>query len=274
MHGTLCRRERVEDSSNVVEPFLYCTEIRTEEIRHMSESPTLIIFGASGDLTERKLIPSLYRLFCKKRLPHGLKVVGVSRSPMSHDEFRQKSEQMSTHWIGLEENGLRGNYRFSLSVGPYLYEAIVNNLAGQGLNDQSENWRRLIIEKPFGRDLQSAQALNTVVRSHFAEEQIYRIDHYLGKETVQNILALRFANIMYEPIWNHNYIEHVQITVAESVSVQGRGDYYEKAGVLRDMFQNKLLQLLCLVAMEAPARYSADTLRNEKVKVLDAIEQP
>src|SRR5262249_38061891 len=132
-------------------------------------------------------------------------------------------------------------------------------------------WRRLIIEKPFGRDLASARELNRTVREYFAESQVYRIDHYLGKETVQNILVFRFANTLFEPVWNYNYIDHVQITVAESVAVEGRGDYYDRSGVLRDMFQNHLLQLLTIVAMEAPSRFAADPLRNEKVKVLDAM---
>src|SRR5581483_5268448 len=147
-----------------------------------------------------------------------------------------------------------------------------NNLSAAGLNHaEAPGWRRLVIEKPFGRDLASARALNQTLWSHFHEDQIYRIDHYLGKETVQNILVFRFANILFEPLWNYRYIDHVQITVSESVAVGDRGDYYDKSGVLRDMFQNHILQVLALIAMEAPARYTADTLRNEKVKVLDAI---
>lgn len=272
----------------------------------MSDKPiTLIIFGASGDLTARKLIPSLYRLDCKERLPDDFTVVGVSRSKLSDDDFRARMKEsvqefaerewQDSRWESFsqrlfyvpadatKQSGLddlqqwceahnpEGGYLYYLAVAPSLYDGIINNLSAHGLNEESQSWRRLIIEKPFGRDLESAKELNASIRTHFREKQLYRIDHYLGKDTVQNILVFRFANTIFEPIWNHNYIDHVQITVAESVDVVGRGDYYDRAGVLRDMFQNHLFQLLCLVAMEAPARYTADTLRNEKVKVLDSI---
>jgi glucose-6-phosphate 1-dehydrogenase len=269
---------------------------------------TLVIFGASGDLAARKLVPSLYRLDRKKRLPAETKVVGVSRSPFTDDAFREKMANAlrehskadwdaaaweafapRLHYVAADaaksgglapletalkkyEGGQAGRRLFYLAVAPDLYPSIITNLGQPGLSREEGNaWRRLIIEKPFGRDLASARALNKTVREHFDESRIYRIDHYLGKETVQNILVFRFANTLFEPVWNYNYIDHVQITVSESVAVEGRGDYYDKAGVLRDMFQNHLLQLLTLVAMEAPSRFAADPLRNEKVKVLDAI---
>jgi glucose-6-phosphate 1-dehydrogenase len=275
----------------------------------MENTPlTLVICGASGDLTARKLIPSLYRLDRKHRLPPETKIVGVSRSPFSDDAFRAKmAEAIREHakadwdaaaweacarrihyvaadaakpeglepvraWLEKHEAGTPGRRLFYLSVSPTLYSGIVTNLGKHGMTQESGGaWRRLIIEKPFGRDLASARELNRTVREHFRESQVYRIDHYLGKETVQNILVFRFANTLFEPVWNHNFIDHVQITVAESVGSEGRGDYYDKAGVLRDMFQNHLLQLMTLIAMEAPGRFAADPLRNEKVKVLDAV---
>jgi glucose-6-phosphate 1-dehydrogenase len=273
---------------------------------------TLVIFGASGDLTARKLVPSLFRLDRKGRLPAELRVVGVSRSPFSDDAFRDKlagavrdfakkdwdeaawkafARRLSyvagdatqaagldklKAWLEKEGGGAAGRWLYYLAVSPTLYAGIATGLAREGMTQPPEGagpnaWRRLIIEKPFGRDLASARALNQTLRQSFQENQIYRIDHYLGKETVQNILVFRFANTLFEPLWNYNYIDHVQITVSETVKVEGRGDYYDRAGVLRDMFQNHLLQVLTLVAMEAPARFAADPLRNEKVKVLDAV---
>jgi glucose-6-phosphate 1-dehydrogenase len=280
----------------------------------MDKNPlTLVIFGASGDLTARKLIPSVFRLACKRTLPEELAVVGVARSPFSDDAFRDRMKHAVEEfgerdarpsgqpdawqafaqrlfyvsgdaakpggleglrtWLGGHEAGPAARRLYYLAVGPDLYTAIAGQLGGTGLAGESGagGWTRLIIEKPFGHDLATARALNGELRRHFREDQLYRIDHYLGKETVQNILVFRFANILFEPLWNSNFIDSVQITVTESVPVGTRGGYYDRAGVLRDMFQNHLLQLLALVAMEAPARYAADPLRNEKVKVLDAV---
>jgi glucose-6-phosphate 1-dehydrogenase len=273
----------------------------------MSAKPvTLVIFGASGDLTARKLIPSLYNLDRKGRLPAGLQVVGVSRTPYSDDAYRDKVAPAAKEFVkgdwdartwsrfaqqlhyvagdasqpgGLdalrqwlaraEEAG--GDRLYYLSVSPELYGPIATGLGEAGMAVEDKGWRRLIIEKPFGKDGASARELNRALAAHFREEQTYRIDHYLGKETVQNLLVFRFANTLFEPLWNSQYIDHVQITVAESVPVGSRGAYYDASGVLRDMFQNHLLQLLTVVAMEAPAKFAAEQLRNEKVKVLDAV---
>jgi glucose-6-phosphate 1-dehydrogenase len=275
----------------------------------MSSPLTLVIFGASGDLTARKLVPSLYRLHGKGRLPAELRMVGVSRSPYSDAAYRERMaaavKQFAAKWhagawdafaarlfyvaadaataAGLaplqkwldeKEGGEGGRRLYYLSVSPDLYPGIIAGLGQAGMARDDRGWRRVVIEKPFGRDLASAQALNRTVAEHFREDQVYRIDHYLGKDTVQNVLVFRFGNTLFEPLWNHKYIDSVQITVSESVLVGERGAFYDRTGVLRDMFQNHLLQLLTLVAMEAPARFTADQLRNEKVKVLEAVNIP
>ena len=268
-------------------------------------STTFIIFGASGDLTRRKLVPAIYSAVVKGRLPAGTRVVGVARSQLDNGAFRARMEESARefapefeqeawdtfasglHYVagditkpedfdalreylnGLDED--QGTRIFYLSTMPSLYEISLENLGRAGLAKESaDNARRVVIEKPFGIDLPSAHKLNDAVHRVFDEHQVYRIDHYLGKETVQNLLVLRFANSIFEPVWNRNYIEHVQITVAEEVLVGSRGSYYDKAGILRDMFQNHLLQLMTITAMEAPSHYEADAVRNEKVKVLEA----
>jgi len=275
----------------------------------MSLTTSIIIFGASGDLTSRKLLPALFKLYQKKRLPEDLHIVGFARRPYSHDDFRglmrdavSKAEGaqfdeaawsafVERVWYVKGDLETRDDFRalddflcshestsanrlYYLSTAPNYYGAIVEHLAGLNMTTEEDGWRRTVIEKPFGIDLQSALTLNETVHAAFKESQVYRIDHYLGKETVQNILFLRFANAIFEPIWNRNYIDHVQITVAESVDVEHRGGYYDSAGVLRDMFQNHLLQLLCLTAMEPPTSMDATALRNEKVKVLNSIRTP
>lgn len=268
---------------------------------------TIVIFGASGDLTSRKLIPALYRLFQKSQLPPDTRIVGVSRSDFSHDQWRQQLTETTAKYAGKhfsEEtwNALRerifylagdvhrtedflrlgeflrtlepsaGAERvYYLSTMPQLYEEAIVQLGKAGLA-QAENCRcRIVIEKPFGTDLATARGLNQSIHRVFREEQIYRIDHYLGKETVQNMFVLRFANSIFEPLWNRNYIDHVQITVAEEVEIGRRAGYYDKSGILRDMFQNHLLQLMMITAMEPPARFDATLVRDEKVKVLHSI---
>jgi glucose-6-phosphate 1-dehydrogenase len=270
------------------------------------EQASIVIFGASGDLTQRKLIPGLYNLFNKSRLSADFCIVGVSRTEYSHDEFRAKVkagvQEHSTEsfdqqiWESFAEHifYMPGNakqeedYRrldeflqeretdhhnrlYYLSTAPSLYEPTLNNLKQAAMADESRGWRRIIIEKPFGYDLESASRLNAIVHDTFDENQVYRIDHYLGKETAQNILFLRFANTIFEPIWNRNYVSNVQITVSESVDVGSRAAYYDQSGVLRDMFQNHLMQLLALTTMEPPISLQANDLRSEKAKVLNAV---
>ncbi len=265
---------------------------------------SFVIFGASGDLTRRKLVPALYHLYCKGRLPTIFHIVGYARSPLNNDEFRERMRsgiiEFSDHDIGMWDTFaeklvyMQGSYSdlddlrrldatlselepahfgrlYYLSTPPKLYGPIVHGLDNADMVRETDGWRRVVIEKPFGRDLPSAQALNHDVHSVLAEHQIYRIDHYLGKETVQNLLVFRFANTIFEPIWNRNYISNVQITAAESVDVGHRAGYYDGVGVARDMFQNHLMQLMTLVSMEPPASFEADALRNEKVKVLASI---
>ncbi|MBI1742956.1 glucose-6-phosphate dehydrogenase [Candidatus Acetothermia bacterium] len=272
----------------------------------MKATNTIVIFGASGDLTQRKLIPALFSLYRKGRLPSDVRIVGFARRPYTHEDFRnQLREGVKQFAANVFDSALWGNFAnrlwyakgdlgtpsdfenlriflekledepanrlYYLATSPDFYGTIVKNLGAAGLASEEESWRRIVIEKPFGHDVESALALTDEIQTVFEERQIYRIDHYLGKETAQNILFFRFANTIFEPIWNRNYIDNVQITVTESVDVGHRAGYYDQSGVLRDMFQNHILQLLALVAMEPPASFNADAVRNEKVKVLSAM---
>src|SRR6201993_5260697 len=280
--------------------------------RAVPQPCSVVIFGATGDLTHRKLLPALYNLAADGELPPAVTVIGFARRPKSDDDFRKEMEdavkKFSRQTVRDEiwnnfaqsifyhqsdfsdesgfktlgerldkidhERGTRGNRLFYFAVAPEQFEPILKHLKTVGLNKAREgSWARVIIEKPFGTDLASARELNRVVSNAFAENQTYRIDHFLGKETAQNILVLRFANAIFEPIWNARYIDHVQITAAETLGVEGRAGYYETAGALRDMVQNHLLQLLCLVAMEAPTDLSADSIRDEKVKVVRSLRR-
>lgn len=273
----------------------------------------MVIFGASGDLTFRKLIPALYHLMSEGLLPDQFAMIGFARKSKTNETFREEmraavAEHSRTKpvdaavWERFERSlhyqpgdystpadyarlcerleaierahGSGANRLFYIATPPEVYPAIIEHVGSTAcLNPAggSDSWSRIIIEKPFGHDLHSAQALNEHVHRFFREDQIYRIDHYLGKETVQNILVFRFANGIFEPIWDRRYVDHVQITVAESIGIGNRGSYYETAGVVRDIVQNHLLQLLALTAMEPPAEFTADAVRNEKVKVLKAL---
>jgi len=275
------------------------------------ENHIVVIFGASGDLTWRKLIPAVYELQQQKSLPDGFAILGVGRTDLSDETFRQKMKQgildfsrkqsidetsvsnfiSKLHYISIDTANAddyvklkarlfdldiafetNGNYIFYLSTPPSLYEVIAKNLASIDICGQCETsgWRRIIVEKPFGYDLKTAKELNQKLLRYFSESQIYRIDHYLGKETAQNILVTRFFNGIFEPLWNRNYIERVEITSAESLGVEGRGGYYDNSGALRDMLQNHLLQLVALTAIEPPTVITADAIRNEILKVFQS----
>ncbi|MCI0403951.1 MAG: glucose-6-phosphate dehydrogenase [Acidobacteria bacterium] len=260
----------------------------------------IVIFGASGDLTGRKLIPALYRLFQLQRLPESFYVLGVARRELAAEGFRRQMQDAvagsdARAWEEFaarldyfsldasdpasyqrlkqhlreqdQQRGTQGNHMFYLAVPPALYAPIIGHLSGAC----GSGWSRLVIEKPFGHDRESARRLNAQLREAFREEQVYRIDHFLGKETVQNLAVLRFANGIFEPLWNRNYIDHVQITVAEDLGVEHRAGFYEKAGAVRDMIQNHLLQVLCLVAMEPPASFEARFVHAEKLQVLESL---
>ena len=269
----------------------------------------LVIFGASGDLTHKKLIPAVYALALRRLLPPRFAIVGVARTEGSDDSFREDMKQAvqqhardefrqdvwdelaaAIHYVPTDlsdeggENALAelltrldgelqlgGNRVYYCAVPPAAFPTIVEAL---GKRRTATGWTRLIVEKPFGQDLASAKALNAMLLEHFEENEIFRIDHYLGKETVQNMLALRFSNGIFEPIWNRQFVDHVQITVAESIGIEGRAGYYESAGAIRDIFQNHLLQLLSLTAMEPPIDFTAESVRNEKVKVLKSLRTP
>ncbi len=272
-----------------------------------SDHPTtIVIFGASGDLTRRKLIPALFNSYRKGRLPERFNIVGFARRPWTNDHFRSLLRQgmfdfaknsfdddkwesfapactyfqgnldvaedydSLSRYLGELESGATDRLYY-MATAPRFFIPIVQRLGEADMVNEEEGWRRVVIEKPFGRDLQSARDLNEAVHRVFAEQQVYRIDHYLGKETAQNILYFRFANTIFEPVWNRNYVDNVQVTVTESVDVGHRAGYYDQAGVMRDMFQNHLMQLLSLVAMEPPASFEADAVRNEKAKLFKAI---
>jgi len=272
-----------------------------------ADAITIIIFGASGDLTKRKLIPALFTLYKKKRLPRFFRVIGFARHEYSESAFREHLHQSTQEfaaetfdekiWQQFKSNltYTQGNFEekesysilkqllkddvqkehrilFYLATPPSFYSKIIEHLGHSVLASMNKKLSRIVIEKPFGRDLKSAQELNQQAHTVFQEDQVFRIDHYLGKETAQNILFFRFGNTFLEPVWNRNYIDHVQITVAETVDVGHRAGYYESSGVLRDMFQNHLMQLLALTAMEPAASFDADAIRNEKVKIFQSIQ--
>ena len=279
---------------------------------HMDQLQNLIlvIFGASGDLTRLKLIPAVFNLHEQGLLPDGFSVLGIGRSQMTNEQFRENvncaifsKDQQSDNQLQKLDNfcnkltylsidtgdlnaydqvkqklgeldqqlNIQGNYLFYLATPPSLYKTIAHGLSITGLNDQTNGWKRLIVEKPFGYDLDSAVELNQYLLNFFKEDQLYRIDHYLGKETVQNVLVTRFSNGFFEPIWNRRYVDYVEISSTEELGINQRGGYYENAGALRDMVQNHLLQLVSLVAMEPPAFFDSDSIRNETVKVLHSL---
>src|SRR6202163_2160920 len=282
-----------------------------ERIGRCGDPCAMVIFGAAGDLTRRKLIPALYNLAKHNLLSREFAMIGVARNQMSTDEFRAKLVQDLKEFSGeaidadLQEwfqrhvyyltgefgdpstyqqlkdllqkvdkdHATHGNYFYYLATAPDFFGPIVEHLSAVGLmTEENHQWRRVIIEKPFGRDLESAKTLNQQLLKVASEKQIYRIDHYLGKETVQNIMAFRFANGIFEPVWNRRYIDHVQISVAETVGVEGRGSYFDQAGSLRDMVPNHIMQLISLTAMEPPISFQADAVRDEQAKILHAIQ--
>ncbi len=279
------------------------------ELRRRPDPCAMVIFGASGDLAQRKLIPALYSLAVRRLLPEHFGVVGVARSKESTEEYvarmtvavrdHARDEFREDVWAGLAagmryvaadfsnagatgsivaaleeldaERGTAGNRMYYLAIPP---SGIADVVEAMGSCRANTGWTRLVVEKPFGHDLASARDLNAMIKQHFAEGEVFRIDHYLGKETVQNMLALRFANGIFEPIWNRQFIDHVQITAGESIGIEGRAAFYEESGAIRDIFQNHLLQLVALTAMEPPIDFTADSVRNEKVKALRGLRPP
>lgn len=264
------------------------------------ESFDLIIFGATGDLAKRKIFPGLFRRFLAGQMPNDSKIIGAARSNLSQNTFSVLVENSIKSFaeIKFEKNDLRDflnclNYlqidaagaggwnelkkalrpekirAFYFSVSPLLFGSLAERLHENEIITANS---RIVVEKPFGRNLETSKQLNTILAEHFTEEQIYRIDHYLGKETVQNLMAIRFGNMLFEPLWNAQYVDHIQITVSETVGVGDRGEYYDRSGAMRDMVQNHLMQLLCLIAMEPPARFEPDSVRDEKLKVIRALD--
>ncbi|WP_170348855.1 MULTISPECIES: glucose-6-phosphate dehydrogenase [Ruegeria] len=261
----------------------------------------LVIFGSTGDLAQRKILPALFRRYCAGQWPEDVQIIGAARSELDSDAFRDVvAQSLREHapahcadakalnaflqrvdyvaldaltdegWGQLAAKLTIDRVRaFYFSVGPRLFGPLAERIKA---NDLATTQTRIVVEKPFGHDLGSAQALNATLAAHFSEGQIYRIDHYLGKETVQNLMAVRFGNMLFEPLWNSQYVDHIQITVAESVGIDGREEYYERAGAMRDMVQNHLMQLLCLIAMEPPAKFDPDAVRDEKLKVIRALD--
>lgn len=273
------------------------------------DSCVFVIFGASGDLTKRKLVPALYASYQQGLFPDGCAILGVSRTNISDDAFRasmadsitrfserkidlgnvhkfvqsvfyepidtadgEEYARLSSRLADLtSKRNIPRQYVFYLATPPSMYEVIASHLADKRLNEETEGWRRLVVEKPFGYDLSSARGLNQILTRFWNEDQIYRIDHYLGKETVQNVLAFRFSNEIFEPLWNNRYIHHVEIVSSESIGVENRGKYYDHAGLLRDMIQNHLMQVVAMIAMEPPARFNARFVRNETIKVFESL---
>ncbi|MEP2921225.1 glucose-6-phosphate dehydrogenase [Sulfitobacter sp.] len=262
----------------------------------------LVIFGGTGDLARRKILPGLYRRFCAGQMPPQARVIGAARSELDSEGYRTLVREAIEEFGGEEAKACdsldaflaqleyvtidargEGGWKelqslmsgtdhieaYYFSVAPSLFGDIAERLQKWGMADERA---RIVVEKPFGRDLETARALNKTLATYFNEDQIYRIDHYLGKETVQNLMAVRFGNMLFEPLWNSQYVDHIQITVAETVGVGGRGEYYDKSGAMRDMVQNHLMQLLCLIAMEPPARFDPDAVRDEKLKVIRALD--
>ncbi len=261
----------------------------------------LVVFGGTGDLARRKILPALFRRYCAGQMQAGTRIVAAARTemdsaayremvaaaldefdtPHAHDADQRRAFLDGLHYVTLDATGTQGWEELAalmsrdrikayyFSVGPALFGPLAERLHEYGMSDDEA---RIVVEKPFGRDLESARALNLTLARHFTESQIYRIDHYLGKETVQNLMAIRFGNMLFEPLWNSQYVDHIQITVAETVGVGGRADYYDRSGAMRDMVQNHLMQLLCLIAMEPPAKFDPSAVRDEKLKVIRALD--